>query len=879
MIEDRNEESILIGDMNKLVGNGPLGVKDNNVKVTFGGKLVHQLLQDGKYILLNNSDKCAGGPFTRIDPSNPNIKSCLSLVIVSAGLEDYVEELLIDKERKFTPHRPIRKDGKLVFTDHYGLLLKFKNIPLQNKSIKEIKNPAMWNTNKVGGWKRYLELTTGSKELEQVVLQSNPEQMMGELDRRLEKIKFQSFGKVTKTFKSLTHDKELTKLYKEKDTEGCDEEKINRLINNKLHEKQLQTYEKKLEDLKKLKKEKGKSAAVFKLKDKIVGSKKIAQEAVSMKDPESGELIIENEKLKEASAKYVSNLLTNRIPLEEFRDEFHSMEFLHEIRMNNNSDSKSTITKNDYQNFLKQIAKKSKEKYQFILKAGQSLHDALYALYKRVWESGRKPSIWENTTCIQLFKGKGRSDEFKNQRYIHMKEEIPKGFEYIVMDKVKPTMMKNCTKFQIGAIPGHQAAEHLYTIKSVMALFQLAGLALILTCFDLKKYFDSENLKDAMNSLFHYGVKGKEYNLIYELNKQNRIQIKTSVGMTERFVTGPTVSQGSIGGGLISAINLDYSVNRFFFNSSKEVYYHDVRLQPIIYQDDLGRFSSSRMDAQAGNDKIEACMETKLLDLHQDKSCYILIGNKKVTGNLATELALCPLTLYGKAMKRKEHEKYLGDCIHELGVAASAEATVKQRCARMFSAHTEIRAIVEDCRSTTLGGLRVGIDIWETAYIPSLLNNSSTWMEIEQSTIDKLDDLQNSLYRSLLDVPYTTPKAALIWEVGGVGMKYRIMQYKLIFMNHILHLDENSLAKEIQSAQERHNAGGLTQEIKELISHLSLPNCFAEKIPQGRWKNIVKTAISKANEKDIRASAEQYKKMKIADDEKLVVRSTSPIYR
>ena len=147
-----------------------------------------------------------------------------------------------------------------------------------------------------------------------------------------------------------------------------------------------------------------------------------------------------------------------------------------------------------------------------------------------------------------------------------MKEEIPKGFEYIVMDKVKPTMMKNCTKFQIGAIPGHQAAEHLYTIKSVMALFQLAGLALILTCFDLKKYFDSENLKDAMNSLFHYGVKGKEYNLIYELNKQNRIQIKTSVGMTERFVTGPTVSQGSIGGGLISAINLDYSVN-----SSKEV--------------------------------------------------------------------------------------------------------------------------------------------------------------------------------------------------------------------------------------------------------------------------------------------------------------------
>ena len=55
-------------------------------------------------------------------------------------------------------------------------------------------------------------------------------------------------------------------------------------------------------------------------------------------------------------------------------------------------------------------------------------------------------------------------------------------------------------------------------------------------------------------------------------------------------------------------------------HSSSEVSYHDVRLQPMIYQDDLGRFSSSRMAAQAGNDKIEACMETKPLDLHQDKS-------------------------------------------------------------------------------------------------------------------------------------------------------------------------------------------------------------------------------------------------------------------
>ena len=238
-----------------------------------------------------------------------------------------------------------------------------------------------------------------------------------------------------------------------------------------------------------------------------------------------------------------------------------------------------------------------------------------------------------------------------------------------------------------------------------------------------------------MNSLYNYGVKGKEYKLIYELNKENKIQIKTSVGITDSFTTGPTVSQGSIGGGLISAINLDYSINRFFINSTNEVFFHDIKLAPLIYQDDLGKFSSSRMDAQAGNDKIQACMESKLLDLHQDKSCYILIGNKKVTKEISEELSLCPLTLYGKRMKEKIQEKYLGDFIHAGGVAESAEATVKERVGKLFTAHKEIKAIVEDCRSTTLGGLKVGIDIWESAYIPSILKNCSAQLKFMLSVL------------------------------------------------------------------------------------------------------------------------------------------------
>ena len=76
--------------------------------------------------------------------------------------------------------------------------------------------------------------------------------------------------------------------------------------------KQREEYETKLEQLKNIQKSKGRSAAIFKLKEKVVGSKKEGMESVSMKDPITGSILYDPDQLKEASEDYLSNLLTNR---------------------------------------------------------------------------------------------------------------------------------------------------------------------------------------------------------------------------------------------------------------------------------------------------------------------------------------------------------------------------------------------------------------------------------------------------------------------------------------------------------------------------------------------------------------------------------------
>ena len=55
------------------------------------------------------------------------------------------------------------------------------------------------------------------------------------------------------------------------------------------------------------------------------------------------------------------------------------------------------------------------------------------------------------------------------------------------------------------------------------------------------------------------------------LNKDTQIRVKTSFGITDVAPTGENVAQGSIGGGLISALNLCKTMTAYFTGSDSEM--------------------------------------------------------------------------------------------------------------------------------------------------------------------------------------------------------------------------------------------------------------------------------------------------------------------
>ena len=123
-----------------------------------------------------------------------------------------------------------------------------------------------------------------------------------------------------------------------------------------------------------------------------------------------------------------------------------------------------------------------------------------------------------------------------------------------------------------------------------------------------------------------------------------------------------------------------------------------------------------------------------------------------------------------------------------------------------------------------VGGIITGLEIWELAVIPYILNNCETWAYTQKKALDILESFQNQFLISLLATPRGSPTPALLWETGTESMKNRIIKRKLTFVQHLFSLPEDSLAHQCAVMQDNLSFPGLVEEVKGIVSELELPD-------------------------------------------------------
>ena len=256
----------------------------------------------------------------------------------------------------------------------------------------------------------------------------------------------------------------------------------------------------------------------------------------------------------------------------------------------------------------------------------------------------------------------------------------------------------------------------------------------------------------------------------------------------------------------------------------------------------------------------------KQLDLNVDKSATIIFGNKKRVTEIRNFIEENKsLAINGEAVQIKDQEKYLGDYFHSGGLAKCVEVTIKKRYGAALASIIEVKSVIEDFRMHKLGGISSGVNIFHMAILPALLNNAETWIQAPNTSIGRLDNLQNILMRCLLAVPNSTPIPALNWDLGLVSMEHQINQKKLMFLHYLTNLDNKVLAKEIFTVQKESKLPGFVPEVRNLISLYGLPDILDNRcvLSKERWAKLVKDAIKKCYEAELKVKmAEGYSKLK-----------------
>ena len=120
------------------------------------------------------------------------------------------------------------------------------------------------------------------------------------------------------------------------------------------------------------------------------------------------------------------------------------------------------------------------------------------------------------------------------------------------------------------------------------------------------------------------------------------------------------------------------------------------------------------------------------------------------------------------------------------------------------------------------------------------------------------------MFRNLFGVPSSTPLPLLRFDVGSLTVEERVHKRKLNFLFHLKSIESESLAGEIMNLQIKYGFPGFVTECRELIKMYELPDIIEEEkqLSKFQWKILVRKAVHKKSEENIRQVFDQYSKLK-----------------
>jgi hypothetical protein len=183
--------------------------------------------------------------------------------------------------------------------------------------------------------------------------------------------------------------------------------------------------------------------------------------------------------------------------------------------------------------------------------------------------------------------------------------------------------------------------------------------------------------------------------------------------------------------------------------------------------------------------------------------------------------------------------KYLGDLITNDG---KNKENIILRGNRI---QTTVRCINTTASSDVMKRVecKVILKLFETMILPSLLNNSESWLltETDEKEIEKIEI---QALKRLFNLPSSTPTIAIIYSFGTIVTSCRIYQKQFIYLQKILKRNDSHWTKQLLNHLKEIEIGW-SKKINEKLSEYKLTDNWKEirEMTLTQWKMKVKKAV------------------------------------
>ncbi len=783
----KDNEILLGGDFNaKLNVNSSEATQEESRN----GRTLRAMLTNTNLMPLNL--KRENVAWTRVNRKNTAEKSIIDYLLISESSEKYTSDISVDTEGH------LRLKGKNE-TDHNTISMNLRINSPRMATYRE-----QWKINNKQGWRKFN--TEMKKEAEKGLGNQEYEEAM----KKIKQILTKTVGK-----QKIRTDKPPKPKSKEVDEARTRmktaKTKFNKACNHANSEEKQTTkkeYEKAQQNLREAL-EKLETARTEEKIKRLIAETKISPNIIwqtrrkTKNDTdleyntitEEGRVLTEPDETREYIANYFENLYQARPSTPAYEE--WTNKIIEKVETLQKDHKQTIITQGSERIELKELHKaigrlKRRKSLgpdqlpnEIMIEGDKNTRNIILELLNNIHHKEEVPPSWSEGHIKRLYKGKGVKGKCSNERGITLASNVGKVYERILNERIKKII--NITDSQAGGIEGNATADHLITLKEVVAKIRKNKKTAYIIFLDVQKAYDKAWLDAILYVLNKNGVEGKNLEMARKMNSNLTAKIQTKFGLTREIEIKDSIRQG----GVLSVIEYAALIDEI----SKELNQRDLgirineheKLGCLLWMDDVALI----------HDNLEKLQE--MMDCTNDIAgrYHIEFGAAKCKVVKIGRGPKSQIKLNDQILEETPAYKYLGEQINS---KANLDDHLKEVEGKVIAA---TQKILTETGHKEFKGMKMRA-IWElveTTIIPIITYAAEgwTWNKGERK---KAQTLFNQSLKTILHLPKGTPTTILLAETGFQPIEHIVNKKRIMQAQRIKNKHEEKLVRKIAMNKE-----------------------------------------------------------------------------